>query len=183
MLAIFNSQLWSRSQKFLYFFSRHAFVVLFNLVSNYRFHFSFPDVCLITQRKKKSHDVRSGDRGRHRIFLKREITRFGNNARTRVIGALISRFGNILWRSQSPDLILCDFFFGDRYLIANIYIGKPWILAELKTAIWNLIEHVEEEMMRNVSATKVACYQKWKFLGDVIFLLINVIKWHSFTIC
>lgn len=102
-------------------------------------------------------------------FLRPELRRLGQNQvwfqqdgatahtarQTRIVlqnmfpGHLISRFGDITWPSNSPDLTAPDFFLWG-YLKQKVYERRPQTIQDLKMRISEEIESIGPELLRRV---------------------------------
>lgn len=85
----------------------------------------------------------------------------------------ISRFGDVPWPPRSPDLSMCDFYLWG-YLKSRLYEGKPSTLEELKTAIRDRIEEIDEETVGRVEANfrerlQTCVRVNGHHLNDIIF--------------
>lgn len=85
----------------------------------------------------------------------------------------ISHFGDVPWPPRSPDLSMCDFYLWG-YLKSRVYEGKPRTLEELKTAIRDRIEEIDEETVGRVEANfrewlQTCVRVKGHHLNDIIF--------------
>lgn len=65
-------------------------------------------------------------------------------------GKLISRFGNVPWPPRSPDLSYCDYFLWG-YLKERVYAHKPRNLIDLKDAITEEVNLIDQDMLTRVS--------------------------------
>ena len=88
-------------------------------------------------------------------------------------GHLISRFGDVLWPSRSPDLSTCDFFLWV-YLKARVYTHKPRTLNYLKEAICQEIRPIDRQLlacvMDDFKKRLENCIQEdGRHLTDIIF--------------
>ena len=88
-------------------------------------------------------------------------------------GHLISRFGDIHWPSQSPDLSMCNYFLWD-HLKACVYEHKPHTLKEPKETICKEIAQINRAMIEKVYANFGEHFQKCitdngHLMTDVVF--------------
>lgn len=88
-------------------------------------------------------------------------------------GKLISRFGDILWPSRSPDLTAPDYFLWG-YLKERVYSTNPRTLNDLKQNIADEIAHIPEDMTKSVMLNLIhrlaeCIRQDGGHLVDVVF--------------
>ena len=86
---------------------------------------------------------------------------------------LISRFGDVLWPSRSPDLSTCDVFLWG-YLKSRFYTHKPRTLNDLKEAILQEIRPIDRQLlvcvMDDFKKRLENCIQEdGRHLTDIIF--------------
>ena len=73
--------------------------------------------------------------------------------RSRFLGQMISRFGDIEWPARSPDLSPLNFFLWG-YLKGTVYRENPTTLEQFKEAIQTEIRLIIPEMISAVMKTK-----------------------------
>lgn len=88
-------------------------------------------------------------------------------------GRVISRFGDVEWPPRSPDLSMCDFFLWG-HLKARVYNEKPRTLEELKAAIRNQIEVINEQLLEKVERSfrerlEMCVRFNGRHMDDIIF--------------
>lgn len=128
-----------------------------------------------------------------RVFLRPELRRLGQNhiwfqqdgatahtaRQTRILlqemfpGRLISKFGDITWPANSPDLTAPDFFLWG-YLKEKVYERRPNTIQELKIRILEEINNIGAELLKRVMQNFRCRLQKCidnqgSHLKDVIF--------------
>ena len=72
--------------------------------------------------------------------------------RSRFLGQMISRFGDIEWPARSPDLFLLDILLWG-YLKGRVYRENPTTLDQLKEAVQIEIRLISPEMTSAVMKT------------------------------
>ena len=86
---------------------------------------------------------------------------------------LISRFGDVLWPSCSPDLSTCDFFLWG-YLKSCVYTHKPRTLNDLEEAIRQEIRLIDRQLLAHVmddfkKRVENCIQEDDRHLNDIIF--------------
>jgi hypothetical protein len=82
-----------------------------------------------------------------------------NTLRAAFPGRLPSRFGDIQWPSNSPDLTAADFFLWG-YLEAQVFIHALTDINSLKNAIHQEIAKVTQDTLRRVVASVPGRWQQ-----------------------
>ena len=66
-----------------------------------------------------------------------------------MFGTIISRFGDIAWSAQSPDLTVPDFFLWG-FLKDRVFQWRIMTIQELKQAIVDEVAAIDEDLRRRV---------------------------------
>ena len=80
-------------------------------------------------------------------------------------GCLISRFGNIHWPSQSPDLSMRNYFLGG-HLKACVSDRKLHKLKKLKKAICKEVDQINRAIIKKVMQTSKNAFRNVSVITD-----------------